>query len=104
MYDPAAQGPFVPGEAFTLRKFGRTLGGVLPRARFLRRNRIDIVHVNDGRRSEERSVGKECVGRCRSRWPPYHEKKNRYHQLANQDNVPHATLISSSISIINAGN
>src|SRR3546814_21160603 len=23
-------------------------------------------------RSEERSVGKECVRRCRSRWSPYH--------------------------------
>src|SRR3546814_9082673 len=28
------------------------------------------------RRSEERRVGKECVRRCRSRWWPYHEKKN----------------------------
>src|SRR3546814_11664404 len=24
------------------------------------------------RRSEERRVGKECVGTCRSRWSPYH--------------------------------
>src|SRR3546814_11807859 len=24
-------------------------------------------------RSEERSVGKECVSPCRSRWTPYHE-------------------------------
>src|SRR3546814_14771083 len=23
-------------------------------------------------RSEERSVGKECVSKCRSRWSPYH--------------------------------
>src|SRR3546814_15426076 len=38
--------------------------------------------VDDGRRrvtarrapqrSEERRVGKECVGTCRSRWSPYH--------------------------------
>src|SRR3546814_18004439 len=28
-----------------------------------------------GRRSEERRVGKECVGTCRSRWAPSHEKK-----------------------------
>src|SRR3546814_14485862 len=28
-------------------------------------------------RSEERRVGKECVSTCRSRWSPYHEKKNR---------------------------
>src|SRR3546814_13514665 len=26
----------------------------------------------DGRRSEERRVGKECVRTCRSRWSPYH--------------------------------
>src|SRR3546814_12761465 len=25
-------------------------------------------------RSEESSVGKECVSTCRSRWSPYHEK------------------------------
>src|SRR3546814_13339044 len=25
-------------------------------------------------RSEERSVGKECVSTCRSRWSPYHAK------------------------------
>src|SRR3546814_13522395 len=29
-----------------------------------------------GGRSEERRVGKECVSTCRSRWSPYHEKKN----------------------------
>src|SRR3546814_17463894 len=28
-------------------------------------------------RSEERSVGKECVSTCRSRWSPYHTKKNK---------------------------
>src|SRR3546814_11890759 len=27
------------------------------------------------RRSEERRVGKECVSTCRSRWSPYHYKK-----------------------------
>src|SRR3546814_18253689 len=26
--------------------------------------------------SEERRVGKGCVGTCRFRWTPYHEKKN----------------------------
>src|SRR3546814_12852406 len=26
----------------------------------------------DGGRSEERRVGKECVSTCRSRWSPYH--------------------------------
>src|SRR3546814_13302223 len=27
------------------------------------------------RRSEERSVGKECVSKCRARWAPYQYKK-----------------------------
>src|SRR3546814_16953881 len=27
-------------------------------------------------RAEERRVGKECVSACRSRWEPYHYKKN----------------------------
>ena len=26
----------------------------------------------DGTRSEERRVGKECASMCRSRWSPYH--------------------------------
>src|SRR3546814_15044063 len=30
-------------------------------------------------RSEERRVGKECVSTCRSRWSPYHYKKNIKH-------------------------
>src|SRR3546814_15367709 len=29
-------------------------------------------------RSEERRVGKECVSTCRSRWSPYHSKKQQY--------------------------
>jgi len=62
MDDPAAHGLFVPGEAFTLRKFGRTLTGVLPRARFLRRNRIDIVHVNDGRSSANWAMAARMAG------------------------------------------
>src|SRR6188508_3556801 len=31
----------------------------------------------DGRRSEERRVGKECIEPCRSRWSPYYEKKKK---------------------------
>src|SRR3546814_14667419 len=31
-------------------------------------------------RSEERRVGKECVSTCRSRWSPYHSKKNKKQQ------------------------
>src|SRR3546814_11358911 len=29
-------------------------------------------------RSEERRVGKECVSTCRSRWSPYHYKKQTH--------------------------
>src|SRR3546814_19621948 len=28
--------------------------------------------IVQGKRSEERRVGKECVSTCRSRWSPYH--------------------------------
>src|SRR3546814_12677840 len=30
------------------------------------------IRHDDGFRSEERRVGKECVSTCRSRWSPYH--------------------------------
>src|SRR3546814_11881292 len=32
--------------------------------------------IRPAKRSEERRVGKECVSTCRSRWSPYHYKKN----------------------------
>src|SRR3546814_19188045 len=35
------------------------------------------VHLEEGERSEERRVGKECVSTCRSRWWPYHSKKKK---------------------------
>src|SRR3546814_15879972 len=34
--------------------------------------RLALLHIV---RSEERSIGKECVSTCRSRWSPYHYKK-----------------------------
>src|SRR3546814_19597344 len=38
-------------------------------------------------RSEERSVGTECVSTCRSRWSPLHYKtKNTSHTLSNVTN------------------
>src|SRR3546814_18139714 len=45
-----------------------------PRPRELRRERPGDLRapVVDMDRSEERRVGKECVGTCRSRWYPYH--------------------------------
>src|SRR3546814_14310708 len=42
--------------------FGRALG--------------EAVAAGKAGRSEERRVGKECVSTCRSRWSPYHSKKN----------------------------
>src|SRR3546814_14055686 len=35
-------------------------------------------------RSEERRVGKECVSTCRSRWSPYHKKKNNTRQSTSK--------------------
>src|SRR3546814_20983468 len=41
---------------------------------------IGVIEADERRlkqRSEERRVGKECVSPCRSRWSPYHKKKNK---------------------------
>src|SRR3546814_18809280 len=35
-----------------------------------------LIATTLANRSEERRVGKECVRTCRSRWSPYHYKKN----------------------------
>src|SRR3546814_14038321 len=40
-------------------------------------------------RSEERRVGKECVSTCRSRWSPYHSKKNSNIQQTTLTNCQH---------------
>src|SRR3546814_10674089 len=42
-------------------------------AAHVERNNWQLVHV--AKRSAERRVGKECVSTCRSRWSPYHYKK-----------------------------
>src|SRR5438093_9522510 len=39
-----------------------------------------LLAVQIGTRSEERRVGKEC----RSRWSPYHEKKNGYRNVLSR--------------------
>src|SRR3546814_13384131 len=60
--------------------------------RCLRRSqqRLPFLRAQRGfhsfRSSEERRVGKECVSTCRSRWSPYHYKKN-------------STLYSTTLSI-----
>src|SRR3546814_11883292 len=38
---------------------------------------ISTGSVKTHARSEERRGGKECVSTCRSRWSPYHEKKQQ---------------------------
>src|SRR3546814_3316680 len=38
----------------------------------LRLDRLLVLALVVGIRSEERRVGKECVSTCRSRWSPYH--------------------------------
>src|SRR3546814_16387261 len=43
------------------------------------------------RRSEERSVGKECVSTCRSRWSPYPSKKKHYTTMRWRKNLFIAT-------------
>src|SRR3546814_16357446 len=37
-----------------------------------KKSRNPHVQLMGSGRSEERSVGKECVSTCRSRWSPYH--------------------------------
>src|SRR3546814_17687069 len=50
-------------------------------------------------RSEERRVGKECVSTCRSRWSPYHYKKNKHttnsHSGTPTRNSTHAPVQST---------
>src|SRR3546814_11809735 len=43
-------------------------------------------------RSEERRVGKECVSTCRSRWSPYHSKKNK---RTNNTEIPPLNKINT---------
>src|SRR3546814_13456830 len=45
------------------------------------------IKAGDYLRSEERSVGKECVSTCRSRWSQYHKnKKPTTNQEKNKNN------------------
>src|SRR3546814_14800522 len=61
------------GRCRTLRKIAHFAGDDSEAAPlFARACRFD--------RSEERRVGKECVSTCRSRWSPYHSKKNSIRQ------------------------
>src|SRR3546814_12106605 len=42
--------------------------------------RASATRLGVGTRSEERRVGQECVSTVRSRWSPYHYKKNNKHE------------------------
>src|SRR3546814_17101095 len=46
-------------------------------------------------RSEERRVGKEGVSTCRSRWSPYHEKKNKQRKESEQSGHERALSIEA---------
>src|SRR3546814_18629075 len=59
------------------------------------RNAIDprggeIGEIGDFR-SEERSVGKECVSTCRSRWSQYHSKKKLHSRPTRTSNTHQKT-------------
>src|SRR3546814_16085210 len=51
--------------------------------------RAELVYEANAKvRSEERRVGKECVRTCRSRWSPYHYKKNKQYKSTTR-RTPH---------------
>src|SRR3546814_16304334 len=58
---------FLVGVSIPIPVFDRNRGAI-------ERAGADVVATE---RSEERRVGKECVSTCRSRWSPYHYKKNK---------------------------
>src|SRR3546814_21175590 len=43
-------------------------------------------------RSEERSVGKECVSTCRSRWSTYHQKKKYLNNPSLNPTLTHTNI------------
>src|SRR3546814_17171998 len=47
-------------------------------SRLSQATRVRSSQPRSAARSEERRVGKECVSTCRSRWSPYHSKKNQF--------------------------
>src|SRR3546814_15592451 len=50
---------------------------------------IGYIPDSFAKRSEERRVGKEGVSTCRSRWSPYHYKKNYHYQPTLQLKYDH---------------
>src|SRR3546814_13690616 len=69
-------------DRIALRRTGRYLADLVVGAvrGALRGQRV--LHEFEAARSEERRGGKECVSTCRSRWSPYHYKKNKPQHIA----------------------
>src|SRR3546814_16861818 len=61
---------------------GREIGELLLRLHL----RFGLHPRQVGDRSEERRVGKECVSTCRSRWSPYHSKKQKQKNTTEHSN------------------
>src|SRR3546814_17159040 len=51
----------------------------------LDRHPVEVIVLDI--RSEERRVGKECVSTCRSRWSPYHSKKNNKSKIREKSKL-----------------
>ncbi|MET1756694.1 glycosyltransferase family 4 protein [Novosphingobium sp. RD2P27] len=60
--DPGVAHGFTPGEAFTPAKFMQALQGSRARRNFLREQRVDIVHLNDGRSCANWAVASRLAG------------------------------------------
>src|SRR3546814_18237997 len=67
--------------------------------------RPELAATLDGRwrtspeRSDERRVGKECVSTCRSRWSPYHYKKNPFTRLTTLPLIHQIHTIHTTIHL-----
>src|SRR3546814_12538805 len=75
--DQAGRGQALEEGGLTMALFELTSNDLRFVAQRLPRDVRDLLKLHHGKlRSEERRVGKECVSTCRSRWSPYHSKKN----------------------------
>src|SRR3546814_14681085 len=73
----SADVPYVPfNERFRLERMSRSSWQAVARWGFKQEPNVpqvlEQIALAHPERSEERRVGKECVGPCRSRWPPGH--------------------------------
>src|SRR3546814_17737389 len=61
--------------------------------------RMTSCHSSGNFRSEERRVGKECVSTCRSRWWPYHYKKNKTFYYTHLPQTTNSKLPFSIVAV-----